>query len=82
MLDRSLNTLLDSDLLWMAMRARSDNVTRPTPESRQIEIDCQHELMLRYSGDSIIGKLVREESYTAAYLKWVNQRDLAQRPNH
>jgi hypothetical protein len=76
----SFNTLKDSDLLWMAMRARSDNVTRPTPESRQIEIDCQHELLQRYSGDSSIGKLVREESYTAAYLKWVNQRALAQSP--
>ena len=59
MLDRSLNTLLDSDLLWLAMRARSDNVTRPTPESRRIEMDCQHELLLRYSEDSIMGGLVR-----------------------
>jgi len=77
MLDRSLDTLLDSDLLWLAMRARSDNVTRPTPESRQIEVDCQHELMLRYSDDSIMGGLVREGSYTTAYLKWVNQKGSA-----
>ena len=80
MLDRSLDTLLDSDLLWLAMRARSDNVTRPTPESRQIEVDCQHELMLRYSDDSIMGGLVREGSYTTAYLRWVNQRETAQCP--
>jgi len=80
MLDRSLNTLLDSDLLWLAMRARSNNVTRPTPESRQIEVDCQHELMLRYSEDSIMGGLVREGSYTTAYLRWVNKREIAQWP--
>ena len=80
MFDRSLNTLLDSDLLWLAMRARSNNVTRPTPESRQIEVDCQHELMLRYSEDSIMGGLVREGSYTTAYLRWVNQREIAQWP--
>jgi len=80
MLDRSLDTLLDSDLLWLAMRARSDNVTRPTPESRRIEMDCQHELLLRYSEDSIMGRLVREGSYTTAYLRWVNQREIAQWP--
>lgn len=80
MLDRSLNTLLDSDLLWLAMRARSNNVTRPTPESRRIEVDCQHELMQRYSEDSIMGGLVREGSYTTAYLRWVNQREIAQWP--
>jgi hypothetical protein len=77
MLDRSLNTLLDSDLLWLAMRARSDNVTRPTPESHRIEVECQHELLQRYSEDSIMGCLVREGSYTTAYLKWVNQRESA-----
>ena len=71
------STLLDSDLLWMAMRARSDNLTRPTPESRQIEVECQHELIQRYSDDTILGCLVREGSYTTAYLKWVNQREIA-----
>ena len=73
----TFNTLLDSDLLWLAMRARSDNVTRPTPESRQIEVDCQHELMLRYSDDSIMGGLVRDGSYTTAYLKWINQQEVS-----
>jgi len=82
MLDRSLNTLLDSDLLWLAMRARSDNITKPTPESHRIEIECQRELMQRYADDTILGKLIREESYTAAYLKWVNQRELVQCPNN
>jgi hypothetical protein len=77
MLDRSLNTLLDSDLLWLAMRARSDNVTKPTPESHRIEVECQHELMQRYADDTILGGLVREGSYTTAYLKWVNQRESA-----
>jgi hypothetical protein len=77
MLDRSLNTLLDSDLLWLAMRARSDNVTRPTSESHRIEVECQHELLQRYSEDSIMGGLVREGSYTTAYLRWVNQREIA-----
>ena len=73
----TLITLLDSDLLWLAMRARSDNVTRPTPESHRIEVDCQHELMQRYSEDSIMGGLVRDGSYTTAYLRWVNQREIA-----
>ena len=77
MLDRQLDTLLDSDLLWMAMRARSDNITNPTPESHRIEIECQHELLHRYPRDSIMGGLVREGSYTTAYLKWVNQRESA-----
>lgn len=73
----SYSTLLDSDLLWLAMRSRSDNLTRPTPESRQIEVECQHELIQRYSDDTILGCLVREGYYTAAYLKWVNQREIA-----
>lgn len=76
----SFNTLLDSDLLWLAMRARSDNITRPTPESHRIEVECQHELMQRYADDTILGGLVREGSYTTAYLRWVNQKDLAQCP--
>jgi len=77
MLDRSLNTLLDSDLLWLAMRARADNIICPTPESHRIEVECRHELLQRYSEDSIMGGLVREGSYTTAYLKWVNQRETA-----
>lgn len=76
----SFNTLLDSDLLWLAMRARSDNITRPTPESHRIEVECQHELMQRYADDTILGGLVREGSYTTAYLRWVNQRVVAQCP--
>ena len=73
----SYSTLLDSDLLWLAMRSRSDNLTRPTSESLQTEIECQHELIQRYSDDTILGCLVREGSYTTAYLKWVNQREIA-----
>ena len=73
----SFNTLLDSDLLWLAMRARSENITKPTSQSRQIEVECQHELMQRYADDTIMGGLVREGSYTTAYLRWVNQREIA-----
>jgi len=71
------STLLDSDLLWLAMRARSDNLTRPTSESNQTELECQHELIQRYPDDTILGCLVRERSYTTAYLKWVNQEEIA-----
>lgn len=43
----SYSTLLDSDLLWLAMRSKSDNLTQPTSKSRQIEAECQH-AMPRY----------------------------------
>ena len=66
-MERYMKNLTTHDLLWIACRARADNVCGGTYHSRQIEREAQHELIARSEPDSIIGLHARAGSYHAAY---------------
>ena len=64
---RYLQRLTTHDLLWIACRARAENVTGGDRHSRQIEREVQHELIMRSEPDSIVGIHARAGSFHAAY---------------
>ena len=73
---KTLETLLDSDLLWLLMRARGATIAgKSTLKDRDIERNASHVMQQRYNPESIMGALVRECRYTDAYLHWSDARE-------